>query len=80
MASWIMFLASALIITGALLITADSITGMNGVTSGGAVILIGPIPVILGSGAFSVELMTAAAVLTVVGLVFFLLIRRKSVG
>jgi uncharacterized membrane protein len=69
--------AFAMIMIGMLLITAGSTSGSNSGVSGGAVILIGPIPIILGTGPYSFEMIVLAAVLTVLALGFFLLIRRK---
>jgi uncharacterized membrane protein len=66
-----------MIVVGVLLMTAGSLTGSNGGFNGGAVILIGPIPIILGTGPYSLLLIGFAAILTVIALVFFLLMRRK---
>jgi uncharacterized membrane protein len=66
-----------LIIVGVLLMALGSLGGSNGGFSGGAVILIGPIPIILGTGAYSATLIAVAAVLTILVLVLFLLLRRK---
>jgi len=57
--------------------TAGSLTRSNGGFNGGAVILIGPIPIILGTGPYSLLLIGFAAILTVIALVFLLLMRRK---
>jgi uncharacterized membrane protein len=69
--------ASAAIFIGMLLLVFGSITGLTQGTSGGAVILIGPVPIILGSGPNSLALVAIGAVLTVVTLVFFLILRRR---
>lgn len=71
------FVAFAMIVIGVLLVSAGSITGSNSEVSGGVVILIGPIPIILGTGPYSFEMIVTAAVLTVLALCFFLLVRRK---
>jgi uncharacterized membrane protein len=60
-----------------LLITFGSASN-PGQFSGGAIILIGPIPIILGSGPYSVALIVLAAALTLVGLMFLLVLRRRS--
>ena len=57
--------------------TVGSLPGSNGGFNGGAVILIGPIPIILGTGSYSLVLIALAAVLTVIALGFFLFLRRK---
>jgi uncharacterized membrane protein len=66
-----------MIVIGMLLITVGSITGSGSGVSGGAVILIGPIPIILGTGPYAFEMIVVATVLTVLALGFFLLVRRK---
>lgn len=42
-----------------------------------AVILIGPIPIILGTGPYSFAMIVVAVILTVLALGFYLLARRK---
>jgi uncharacterized membrane protein len=69
--------AFAMIVIGMLLITAGSIRGSGSGISGGAVILIGPIPIIFGTGPYSFEMIIMAAVLSMLALGFFLLVRRK---
>jgi uncharacterized membrane protein len=56
--------------------TLGSISNLQGV-SGGAVILIGPIPIILGTGPYSVPLIALAAVLSAVALAFYFVMRRR---
>jgi len=46
--------------------------GNMNVTSGGAVILIGPIPIILGSGPYPILTIVLAAVLTILAAIIFL--------
>ena len=70
-------LASAAIFIGMLLLVFGSISSLTQSTSGGAVILIGPIPIILGNGSSSLTLVAIGAVLTVITLTFFLILRRK---
>jgi len=77
MASWLFIIAFAMIMIGMLLITLGSLTGSAGGVSGGAVILIGPIPIILGNGPYSLVMIGVAAILTVLSLGFYLLMRRK---
>jgi uncharacterized membrane protein len=76
--SWIFFASFALVIIGILVMMIASFTQGHGQTSGGAVILIGPIPIILGSGPESTWLIALAAIITVIALVVFLLTRRKA--
>jgi uncharacterized membrane protein len=69
-------LAFAAIFIGTLLIALGSMTN-SGNASGGAIILIGPIPIILGSGPYSFALVGLAAVVTIVAVVLFLIMRRR---
>jgi uncharacterized membrane protein len=76
--SWIFFASFALVIIGIVVMMIASFTQGHGQTSGGAVILLGPIPIILGSGPESTWLIALAAIITVIALVVFLLTRRKA--
>jgi uncharacterized membrane protein len=69
-----------MILIGMILMMAASMTQGQGVTSGGAVILIGPIPIILGSGPESGWLILLGALITVIAFAAFLLTRRKAYG
>jgi uncharacterized membrane protein len=73
-----LFIAFAMITIGFLLMVVGPLTGTGGGFSGGAVILIGPIPIVLGTGPYSWVMIAAAAVLTVLTLAVFLLFRRKA--
>jgi uncharacterized membrane protein len=75
--SWIFLASLALIFIGMVVMAIASFTQGHGTTSGGAVILIGPIPIILGSGPESSWLILLAAIITVIALVMFLLARTK---
>ena len=74
---WLFFIAFAVIFIGILLITFGSASN-SGQFSGGAIILIGPIPIILGNGPYSVQLIVLAGVLTIAGLLFLLVLKRRS--
>lgn len=76
LASLLFLLAFAAIFIGTLLIALGSMTN-SGNASGGAIILIGPIPIILGSGPYSFALVGLAAVVTIVAVVLFLIMRRR---
>jgi len=69
-------IAFAAIFIGMLLLALGSLPNL-GNTSGGAVILIGPIPIILGGGPYSFALVGLALVLTIVAVVLFLAVRRR---
>jgi uncharacterized membrane protein len=66
-----------MIMIGVLLTAYGSLTGSTGGVSGGAVILIGPIPIILGNGPYSLTIIAMAVILTMFGLVFYLFMRGK---
>jgi uncharacterized membrane protein len=76
--SWILFASFALVFIGMVVMMIASFSQGHGATSGGVVILIGPIPIILGSGPESTWLIALAAIITMIALVVFLLGRRKA--
>ena len=67
-----------MVLIGMILMVAASMTQGQGAASGGAVILIGPIPIILGGGPESGWLILLGAAITVIAFVAFLLTRRKT--
>lgn len=75
---WVFFASLAMILIGMILMMAASLTQGHGTTSGGAVILIGPIPIILGGGPESGWLILLAAIITVLAITAFILARRKT--
>jgi len=76
LASILFLIAFAAIFIGALLITLGSLSNLGG-ASGGAVILIGPIPIILGAGPYSFDLIALSVVLTILAIVVFLFLRKR---
>ena len=76
LASILFFVAFAAIFVGILLITLGSIPHL-GTSSAGAVILIGPIPIILGTGPYSFPLIALSVGVTIVAIVFFFVLRRR---
>lgn len=73
-----MFLvAFAAIFIGILLVTLGALS-KTGNVSGGAIILIGPIPIVLGVGPYSFELVELAAILTIAAVILFLLVRMRK--
>ncbi|MDH5783878.1 MAG: DUF131 domain-containing protein [Candidatus Bathyarchaeota archaeon] len=69
-------LGFALIFLGMIFLIASSILYGNVQTTTGIVIFVGPIPIILGTGPHSVFAILLATILTVLGIVFFLLLRK----
>jgi uncharacterized membrane protein len=78
--SWIFLVSFALVFMGMVVMMIASFTQGQGATSGGAVILIGPIPIILGGGSESNWLILVAVIITAISLVAFLLARRSTYG
>jgi len=76
--SWMIFASFAMILFGMILMATASFFQGRGATSGGAVILIGPIPIILGGGPESTWLVLLGAIITVIAFAAFLLARRKT--
>jgi uncharacterized membrane protein len=77
--SWLSLLflvAFAAIFVGILLMSLGSLSNLSGASSG-AIILLGPIPIVLGNGPYSLPLIVLAAGLTVFAVVFFLVLRRR---
>ena len=73
-----LLIASAAIFIGMLILILGSFSNLGQGTSGGAIILIGPIPIVLGTGVNSLAIIALGAILTVVTVAFFLfLIRRR---
>ena len=69
-------LGFALIFLGMIFLIASSILYGNVQTTTGIVILVGPIPIILGTGPYSIFAILLATILTILGIVFFLLGRK----
>jgi uncharacterized membrane protein len=76
--SWILFASFALVFIGIVVMMVASFSLGHVATSGGVVILVGPIPIILGSGPESTWLIALGAIITMIALMVFLLTRRKS--
>jgi len=68
-ALWLLFAAFAMISVGMFLM-ALGLGGNLSAMSGGAVILIGPIPIVLASGPYSVLTIVLAAIVTILALFF----------
>ncbi len=75
--SWIFLASFGLVLIGMVVMMIASFTQGHGTTSGGAVILIGPIPIVLGNGPESAWLIALAVMITAIALVASLLARRK---
>ncbi len=69
-------LGFVLIISGVLFLVASSVIYGDAQATAGIIIFIGPIPIILSTGPYSVFAILLATILTVLGIVFFLLLRK----
>jgi len=74
----LLLLGFTLIFVGTIFLIASSILHENIQTTTGIVILIGPIPIILGTGPHSFFAILLATILTILGVVFFLLMRKRT--
>src|SRR3972149_10350470 len=50
----------------------------NSSASGGLIIFVGPIPIILGSGPYAVFTILLAVILTIIGFIMFFLLRKQA--
>ncbi len=74
--TWLLFAGIAVILLGMIVTVVGSL--VEGGISFGGIFLIGPIPIILGTGPFSFWLIILGAVLALVALAFFMVKRRKA--
>jgi len=70
------FLAFALIFIGILLMSLAPMLNHGNSGSIGTIILIGPIPIILGSGPYASVIVVLAIILTVVAIIFVLVFQK----
>ena len=66
-----------LMFAGVIVLIASALLSGNGTMRGGVIIFIGPIPIVLGAGPHALLAVVVAAVLTVIGFVIFLWMRRQ---
>jgi LPXTG-motif cell wall-anchored protein len=67
----------AVIFIGALLVAIGSL-GNAGSMGGGTIILIGPIPIIIGTGSYSPVLIALGLAVTILAALFYVLLRRRK--
>ncbi len=73
----LLLLGITLIFVGiAVFVVASVVLGNSG--NVGGVILIGPIPIVFGAGTFSIWLIVVSVILTVVSIILFLIMNRRS--
>jgi len=73
----LLLLGFLLMFAGVVVILASAFLGGDADVSGGVMIFVGPIPIILGAGADAFLAIVLAAVLTVIGFVVFFWMRRQ---
>jgi len=66
-----------LMFAGVMVLVASALLGGDGTVSGGVVIFVGPIPIILGAGPYASLAVVFAAVLTIIGFVMFFWLRKR---
>ena len=67
-----------LVFAGVIVIMASAFLSGDANMSSGAIIYVGPIPIILGAGTDAFLMIILAAVLTVIGFIVFFWIRKQS--
>jgi uncharacterized membrane protein len=66
-----------LMFVGVLVILASALLSGDANVSGGVIVFVGPIPIIVGAGADAFLAIVLAAALTIIGLVVFFWMRRQ---
>jgi uncharacterized membrane protein len=69
----------ALTFIGVVVVAVASFFQGGGSASGGLIIFVGPVPIILGAGPYSFLVIILAVILTIIGFVVFLWMRRQIV-
>ena len=72
----LLFLGFVLVVIGVVVVVLASVLG-GGSVSGGAVIFIGPFPIVIGAGPDFEWLILIGIILTVLSVVFFFVMNRK---
>jgi len=68
-----------LMFAGVVVLVASALLGGDGTVSGGVVIFVGPIPIILGAGPYASLAIVFAAILTIIGFVMFFWLKKKGI-
>jgi len=66
-----------LMFAGVIVLMASALLGGDGTMSAGAIIYVGPIPIIFGAGPYAFLAIVLAAVLTIIGFIVFFLMRKQ---
>jgi uncharacterized membrane protein len=73
----LMFLGFVLVVVGAFVVLAAMVVSGGGSVSGGAVIFIGPFPIVIGAGPDAEWLILIGTVIAVLSVVLFFVMNRK---
>lgn len=72
------FIGFLLIFTGVIIVIIAAVLNGNSNVTGGLIIFVGPIPIILGSGPYAFYAILFAIMLTIVGFIIFFFLREKA--
>ena len=72
------FLGFLLTFIGFIVLIISTVLQENSSVSGGMIIFVGPIPIILGSGPYTVFTIIIAVILTIIGVIMFFLLRKQA--
>jgi uncharacterized membrane protein len=72
------FVGFLLTFIGFIVLIISTVLQENSSVSGGLIIFVGPIPIILGSGPYAVFAILLAVILTIIGFIMFFLLRKQA--
>ena len=72
------FVGVLLTFIGFIVLIISTVLQENSSVSGGLIIFVGPIPIILGSGPYAVFTILLAVILTIIGFIVFFLLRKQA--
>jgi uncharacterized protein (TIGR00304 family) len=72
------FVGFLLTFIGFIVLISSTALQENSSVSGGLIIFIGPLPIILGSGPYAVFAILLAVILTIIGFIMFFVLRKQA--
>jgi uncharacterized membrane protein len=72
------FVGFLLTFIGFIVLIISTVVQENSSVSGGLIIFVGPIPIILGSGPYAVFAILLAVILTIIGFIMFFVLRKQA--
>jgi uncharacterized membrane protein len=72
------FVGFLLTFIGFIVLIISTVLQENSSVSGGLIIFVGPIPIILGSGSYAVFAILLAVILTIIGFIMFFVLRKQA--